>query len=53
MGTLILLVLVLLALVNLLRRDGPGHRNGYDLIGSSEASWKRGKGKDPYIYAHM
>ena len=50
MGTLILLVLVLWALVSLLRRDGPRHRNGYDLIRSSEASWKRGKGKDPYIY---
>lgn len=49
MGALLALVL-LWALVSWLWREGPVHRNGYDMITSSQASWNRGKGREPVIY---
>lgn len=49
MGALLALGL-LWALVGWLWREGPVHRNGYDMITSSQASWNRGKGREPVIY---
>ncbi len=44
------ILLILLAVFGVLLSDVPRHKDGYDLITSSEASWNKGKGREPYIY---